>query len=124
VNYPYAAEWWGGSVRRLYSPSDAEIFDAHVSKSNKSRGFIQLWGTLAHVSLVAGELTKLCKGRRPSLGSTKKTSGANNLKLKCDLDFRSLKSVYCVRIANFSLKYALDRAHYLVLEGAGLMSLR
>jgi hypothetical protein len=46
VDYPYAAEWWGGSVRRLYPPSDAEIFDAHISKSNKSRGFIQLWGSL------------------------------------------------------------------------------
>jgi hypothetical protein len=97
VHYPYADRWWAGSVRRICSPSDAEILDALVSKSKPSRGFIQLWGSLAHVSLVAvphvslmaGKLTKLRKGRRPSLASTKKNSEANHLKLECNLDFRS-----------------------------------
>jgi hypothetical protein len=134
VIYPYVAGWWGGSVHRIYSPLDAEILVAHVSKSKPSRGFIQLWGSLAHVSFMAGKLIKLHKGRRPSVASTKKNTVANHLNLECDLDFRSKnwKSVYCVRIANFLLEYVTDRhpesgkfrGHYLVVERAGPLSLR
>jgi hypothetical protein len=132
VKYPL-----GGPLHRLHSPSDAEILDARVSKSNTSRGFIQLWGNLAHVSLMADQRTITRKGRRLRLGSIEKNRRTHLLKLPCTLDFRSedLSSIFCVKIANFLLEddpkthdddHDLDRprAHYIVLERVGHLSLR